>query len=1294
MAAVRAVIFYWALCLIQWTTSMHIEHLFTNEQLDPSFDKPVIHPQNGQVFLGSKNQVYKLSPGLTVLQRVSIGPRVPQGERNSVNVFVKGLVLNQNDSSLIVCSTIPPGACQILSLDDISQVKTPFGASVVSNDPTSPNVLFLSQGANSEAVLFVASWYAMRYGAEATEYLTNTVPLLSSRDPLTLELTSTPLGDPASIFIRESNNTEAHLRFIYGFSYGNFVYFISRYNLIESRITRLCKSNPSVHTYVDIPVVCGKNGYSVVQGAEFEVTNGELYVVFKKHEGAKWRGGPVSSVVCHYKMSEVERQFNRVVDDCHQGQGQLGPHYIHEEVPCPKVSGKVDNPYCSKVPGGFSSIEGLQPILSQSIITLDNVYAYSVAVISRGATTTLLISSGDGFLRKYIKSGSLVTKVDELRINNIKEGIGMSVSPDGKSLYLVTDNKLLKIGISHCEQRRTCQACVMTSDPVCGWCNMEGRCTEKENCRGSLIKPPWLSAARKENCAQMSDLRPAILNYENISSNQQQHQISFKLSDVSLTEGRGNLRCAFTALSVTAHTPASLDNDVITCQLPSNRSLELKPRGSVSHNHHDLEVEFHIEGHTFVKRSVPVFDCTVHKTCTDCSKSLFNCSWHYQSHTCTALSVVSLKPSPQDPGTTNYDSCPRVEVPASQNADIIVHSGDSPQLVFKLVNMKAGQTDQIWCQFKYLNKVVTVPGTAESGSLTCQKVTFEYSQEKSNVDATFEVLWGPQKYPLDMSNNITVQIYKCKYMVTNCGLCLTMDTKYNCGWCSSTNQCTRNKECLDKWLERDDTCPNPKILRFEPSMGPVSGRTNITVSGINLGKNYIDIKGGVKVAGVNCMVHPGHFESSQGFKCLTDKVDAPLNGTITVVVDSLYNTTSDSVFSFVVPDVIGMQNPNKGPVSGGTTLTIFGSYMDIGTMTTVDIGGSPCKVTQLMTDKLMCETSGSVNGLGEREVEVDFGGYKRLLSDKFTYVEDPQISYIYGNHSIASGGVMVQICGRGLSLIEKKQIFLKGHENDAVDCKKELTQLKCLMCPTPPLHLSPGESISPDQPRLVHYGLILNNVRTWRNVSETPSFSPLLYYPNPRLEKFPEPVSYVQGRPLVIKGSSISSVQPYHDLKVMVGNEHCTNIQVSPGNITCTPPEEGEGRRHGKAQVVVQVGYFHEKVGYLTYDENHPSEKPIAMGIILGVVIPIIAIIALLAICIIRRQRKNKPPEGAIPELLKDHEQDEEELIGMNSVTIKAEMNGQIANGDSGPYISELLDRIKCVDIIIGLCFRFRSLHQ
>lgn len=57
--------------------------------------------------------------------------------------------------------------------------------------------------------------------------------------------------------------------------------------------------------------------------------------------------------------------------------------------------------------------------------------------------------------------------------------------------------------------------------------------------------------------------------------------------------------------------------------------------------------------------------------------------------------------------------------------------------------------------------------------------------------------------------------------------------------------------------------------------------------------------------------------------------------------------------------------------------------------------------SRMTTEKLMCMTSSSVNGLGEKDVEVDFGGYKRLLISKFAYEKDPEISYIYRNHSIA-----------------------------------------------------------------------------------------------------------------------------------------------------------------------------------------------------------------------------------------------------------------------------------------------------
>lgn len=39
--------------------------------------------------------------------------------------------------------------------------------------------------------------------------------------------------------------------------------------------------------------------------------------------------------------------------------------------------------------------------------------------------------------------------------------------------------QLLKISISHCERSMTCQECVSTSDPVCGWCNMDSRYVTK-----------------------------------------------------------------------------------------------------------------------------------------------------------------------------------------------------------------------------------------------------------------------------------------------------------------------------------------------------------------------------------------------------------------------------------------------------------------------------------------------------------------------------------------------------------------------------------------------------------------------------------------------------------------------------------------------------------------------------------------------------------------------------------------------------------------------------------------------
>ena len=51
-----------------------------------------------------------------------------------------------------------------------------------------------------------------------------------------------------------------------------------------------------------------------------------------------------------------------------------------------------------------------------------------------------------------------------------------------------------------------------------------------------------------------------------------------------------------------------------------------------------------------------------------------------------------------------------------------------------------------------------------------------------NITATFAVIWGQSK-PLDNPDNIHVLIYKCKEMANSCGQCLSIDEKYQCGWC-------------------------------------------------------------------------------------------------------------------------------------------------------------------------------------------------------------------------------------------------------------------------------------------------------------------------------------------------------------------------------------------------------------------------------------------------------------------------------------------------------------------------------
>ena len=86
------------------------------------------------------------------------------------------------------------------------------------------------------------------------------------------------------------------------------------------------------------------------------------------------------------------------------------------------------------------------------------------------------------------------------------------------------------------------------------------------------------------------------------------------------------------------------------------------------------------------------------------------------------------------------------------------------------------------CQFNIEGRVTSVNAQLLSDTIYCDEMEFTYTSRAPNITATFAVIWGQSK-PLDNPENLHVLIYKCKEMTKNCGRCLSLDEKYQCGWC-------------------------------------------------------------------------------------------------------------------------------------------------------------------------------------------------------------------------------------------------------------------------------------------------------------------------------------------------------------------------------------------------------------------------------------------------------------------------------------------------------------------------------
>ena len=359
------------------------------------------------------------------------------------------------------------------------------------------------------------------------------------------------------------------------------------------------------------------------------------------------------------------------------------------------------------------------------------------------------------------------------------------------------------------------------------------------------------------------------------------------------------------------------------------------------------------------------------------------------------------------------------------------------------------------------------------------------------------------------------------------------------------------------------------MTSFTPEYGPWEGGTNITITGVNLGKTFQDIARGVTVAGMACDPYQELYEQTSKIVC---KVDGPgtrekRRGPIIVKVAN-FRGESDTYYEFIDPVLTDIE-PRHGPQSGGTRVKIKGEYLNAGSHVEASIGNLPCRIVRTRRKHVVCITSGSARRQKlDVKMTFDHGKARVLERKRYEYVEDPRIEFAFSGNTgqskipkgIPSGGVNITVVGTHFDYIQQPEIYVL-HDNSryTAGCRVATnTHMYCQSPPVPSLDKSDWENRENPQPRRLEYGFIMDQVAGVQNLSQHLKVSRFVYfYPDPEFSKFEDPggVKLYKSDYLTLNGKNLNRASKETDMRVRIGNKFCNVTSVSLNQLTCKPPD-------------------------------------------------------------------------------------------------------------------------------------------
>uniref|UniRef100_A0AAY4B4D2 Sema domain-containing protein n=1 Tax=Denticeps clupeoides TaxID=299321 RepID=A0AAY4B4D2_9TELE len=502
--------------------------------------------------------------------------------------------------------------------------------------------------------------------------------------------------------------------------------------------------------------------------------------------------------------------------------------------------------------------------------------------------------------------------------------------------------------------------------------------------------------------------------------------------------------------------------------------------------------------------------------------------------------------------------------------------------------------------------------------------------------------WAGQQR-IDSAPHLHLKLYDCSVGQSDCSQCRAVSEEYRCVWCGGERpSCVYSDACAAGQEER---CPPPLITKVT---GPLEGGIRVTVWGSNLGQRFEDVRTGVSVAGVSCLPLPEEYIISTRLKH-AHSLGHPNQGPVSVTVLDAERGQSLHSFTYQDPQLIGIV-PDKGPVSGGTLLTVQGSQLLTGLKRDLKayVGLQPCYIVDEANDtQLVCRTS-PINQTAELTVKVLFGKAERTVgSVAFRYLEDPVITDATPAESFYGGGRAISVSGKNLDVVQRPMMSMwvepvgnylvrrKRHQlvkNPHVIFNQSLGPLEQELCTN--ITYDKMTCLTPQVPpdsKVLDVWFELDNVRVDFESIKGKSFT---YHPDPQLYKLnsdspDQPYRFKPGGVIAVEGKGLTLAMTREEVVARLGNKKCEVKTLDSTHLYCEPPEEQplstdelEMPSLLVSPATVMMGKLEFDLGPVQYDSDILSSVPLAAQVGLAAGAAVVVLVVLVIILMYRRKSK------------------------------------------------------------------------